>query len=101
VPALVERLWAEDGGCQPRYIQFALIYVYVEGLAVLAVLAACGVLADGNRVLVHLAPQTKEDSARLPEVLPGPAPARLACDRLASRGSKGPEGGPLAGYFTP
>ena len=43
-----------------------------------AVLAACGVLADGNRVLVHLAPRTKEDTARLPEVLPGPAPARLA-----------------------
>ena len=38
----------------------------------------CGMLADGNRVLVHLAPRTKEDTARLPEVLPGPAPARLA-----------------------
>ena len=42
-----------------------------------AVLAACGVLADGNRVLVHLAPRTTEDTARLPEVLIGPA-ARLA-----------------------
>ena len=39
--------------------------------------AACGMLADGNRVPVHLAPRTKEDTARLPEVLPGPAPARL------------------------
>jgi hypothetical protein len=75
--------------------QFALIYVFVEGLA------ACGVLADGNRVLVHRAPRTKEDAARLPEVLPGPAPARLACDRLAPRGSKGPKEGRFGGYFTP
>ena len=43
-----------------------------------AVLAACDVMPDGNRVLVHLAPRTKEDMARLPEVPPGPAPARLA-----------------------
>ena len=56
-----------------------------------AVLTACGVLADGNRVLVHLG-----HTARLPEVPPGPAPARLA-DRLAPRGSKGPEEGRFGG----
>jgi hypothetical protein len=38
--------------------QFALINVFVEGLAVFAVLAACGVLADGYTVLVHRAPRT-------------------------------------------
>ena len=43
-----------------------------------AVLAACGVPADGNRVLVRLAPRTREDTARLPGVLPGSAPAPLA-----------------------
>ena len=43
-----------------------------------AVLAACGVLADGNRVLVHLAPRTKEDTARLPEV-PSRTRASAAC----------------------
>ena len=85
--AIAERLWAEYAGFASRDLsEFALIYVFVERLAerlrlgqtVLAVLAACGVLADGNRALVHLAPRTKEDTARLPEVLPGPAPARLA-----------------------
>ena len=49
-----------------------------------AVLAACGVLADGNRVLVHLGPHGKEA---------GPsrtcAGAALT-DRRAPRGSKGP-----------
>ena len=78
--------------------EFALIYVFVEGLAerlssratVLAVLAACGVLTDGNRVPAHLAPRTKEDTARLPDVLPGPAPGRSLPDRLAPRGSKVP-----------
>ena len=59
-----------------------------------AVLAACGVLADGNRVLVlHLAPRTNEDTARLPEVLPGRAPARLAVG--CSSWVKGPEQGRL------
>jgi hypothetical protein len=34
-----------------------------------AVLAACGVLADGNKVLLHLAPGTKEDTAGCSEGL--------------------------------
>ena len=42
------------GAASRNLFQFALIYVFVDCLAVRAVLAACGVLADGNRVLVHL-----------------------------------------------
>jgi hypothetical protein len=86
------------GGCQPRSVRVCTDLCVRRGprraaasrATVLAVLAACGLLADGNRVLVHLAPRTKEDTARLPEVLPGPAQRGLP-DRLAPRESKGPE----------
>ena len=62
-------------------------------------LAACGVLADGNRVLVlHLAPRTKEDSARLPEVLRRASAACLI--GLLRLGQKVPSKA-VWGYFTP
>ena len=50
-----------------------------------AVLTACGVLADGNRVLVHLA--TTRQGCR--KSLQDPRRRGLP-DRLAPRGSKGP-----------
>lgn len=62
-----------------------------------AVLAACGVLADGNRVLVHLAPRTREDCRESIQDLR----RRDLPDRLAPRGSKGPEQGRFGGYFAP
>jgi len=51
--------------------EFEVVYLFVDGIAERlhlgqpreAVLAAWGVLADGNKVLLHLAPGTKEDTA--------------------------------------
>ena len=73
--------------------QFALIYVFVDGLA------ACGVLADANSLLVHLAPRTKEDAASCRKPFQDPRPGLP--DRLAPRGSKGPEDGRFGGNFSP
>lgn len=94
----MERLWAEYGGFASRDLsEVALIYVLVEGprraaasrATVLAVLAACE-RAVGIRVpVLHLAPRTKEDAVRLPEVLRTCAGRRLP-DGLAPRGSKVP-----------
>ena len=63
-----------------------------------AVLAACGVLADGNRVLVHRGPERTRQGCResFQDVRRRDLP-----DRLAPRGSKGPEQGRFGGYFTP
>jgi hypothetical protein len=52
------------GVCQPDLSEFEVIYLFVDGIAERlhlgqpreAVLAAWGVLADGHKVLLHLAP---------------------------------------------
>jgi hypothetical protein len=90
---------AAVGGIWGLPAAISLIYVFVEGLAVLAVLAGCGVLADGNRVLVHLAPRTKEDAANCRKSFQDLRPGLP--DRLAPRGSKGPEEGRFGGNFSP
>ena len=102
----MERLWAEYGGFASGDLsEVALIYVLVEGprraaasrATVLAVLAACE-RAVGIRVpVLHLAPRTKEDAVRLPEVLPGPAPGAGLPDGLAPHGSN--EEGRFRGLF--
>jgi hypothetical protein len=51
-------------------------------------------------VLVHLAPRTKEDGKAAGSPY-GNLGRRGLLDRLAPRGSKGPEQGRFGGYFTP
>jgi putative transposase len=72
VSEITERLWAEYEAFASRDLsEFAVIYLFIDGLAERlhfgqpreAVLAAWGVLTDGNKVLLHLAPGTKEDTA--------------------------------------
>src|SRR5947207_1427690 len=72
VSEITERLWAEYEAFASRDLsEFEVIYLFVDGLAERlhlgqpreAVLAAWGVLTDGNKVLLHLAPGTKEDTA--------------------------------------
>ena len=63
--------------------EFELLYLSVDGIAERlhlgqpreAVLAGWGMLADGKKVLLHLAPGTKEDTASC-RILPGHAAAR-------------------------
>src|SRR5207253_4020557 len=66
------RLWAEYEGFAGRDLaEFAVVYLFVDGIAERlhlgqpreAVLAAWGLLADGKKALLHLAPGTKEDTA--------------------------------------
>ena len=61
---------------------------------------ACGVLADGNTVPVHLPPRTKEDAARLRKSFQGPAPG-AACPIFSLRVRHGPEEGRFGDYFMP
>src|SRR5881296_1624551 len=72
VSEITDRLWAEYEGFAGRDLaEFAVVYLFVDGIAERlhlgqpreAVLAAWGVLTDGNKVLLHLAPGTKEDTA--------------------------------------
>jgi transposase-like protein len=72
VSEITERLRAEYEAFASRDLsEFAVIYLFIDGLAERlhlgqpreAVLAAWGVLTDGNKVLLHLAPGTKEDTA--------------------------------------
>ena len=72
VSEITERLWAEYEAFASRDLsEFEVIYLFVDGLAERlhlgqpreAVLAAWGVLADGHKVLLHLAPGSKEDTA--------------------------------------
>jgi putative transposase len=72
VSEITERLWAEYEAFASRDLsEFAVIYLFIDGLAERlhlgqpreAVLAAWGVLTDGNKELLHLAPGTKEDTA--------------------------------------
>jgi transposase-like protein len=72
VSEITERLWAEYQAFAGRDLsEFALTYLFVDGIAERlhlgqpreAVLAAWGILADGKKALLHLAPGTKEDTA--------------------------------------
>lgn len=69
---ITERLWAEYESFVSRDLsEFEITYLFVEGIAERlhlgqpreAVLAAWGILADGKKALLHLAPGTKEDTA--------------------------------------
>jgi transposase-like protein len=72
VSQITERLWAEYEGFASRDLaEFDVVYLFVDGIAERlhlgqpreAVLAAWGILADGQKALLHLAPGTKEDTA--------------------------------------
>jgi putative transposase len=72
VSELTERLWAEYETFASRDLgEFEVVYLFVDGIAERlhlgqpreAVLAAWGITADGTKVLLHLAPGTKEDTA--------------------------------------
>jgi len=72
VSEITERLWAEYEGFASRDLsEFEVTYLFVDGIAERlhlgqpreAVLAAWGILADGKKALLHLAPGTKEDTA--------------------------------------
>jgi putative transposase len=72
VSEITERRWAEYEGFAGRDLaEFDVLYLFVDGIAERlhlgqpreAVLAAWGILADGKKALLHLAPGTKEDTA--------------------------------------
>ncbi len=72
VSEIAERLWAEYQAFAGRDLaEFEVLYLVVDGIAGRlhpgqpreAVLAAWGILADGTKALLHLAPGTKEDTA--------------------------------------
>jgi transposase-like protein len=72
VSKITERLWAEYEGFASRDLsEFDVVYLFVDGIAERlhlgqpreAVLAAWGILVDGKKALLHLAPGTKEDTA--------------------------------------
>lgn len=72
VSEITERLWAEYEAFAGRELsEFEVVYLFVDGIAERlhlgqpreAVLAAWGILADGQKALLHLAPGTKEDTA--------------------------------------
>jgi transposase-like protein len=72
VSEITERLWAEYEAFASRDLsEFEIVYLFVDGIAERlhlgqpreAVLAAWGILSDGKKALLHLAPGTKEDTA--------------------------------------
>ena len=72
VSEVTERLWAEYEAFASRDLsEFAVIYLFVDGIAERlhlgqpreAVLAAWGILADGKKALLHLAPGTAARSS--------------------------------------
>jgi transposase-like protein len=72
VSEITERLWAEYEAFASRDLsEFEIVYLFVDGIAERlhlgcpreAVLAAWGILSDGKKTLLHLAPGTKEDTA--------------------------------------
>lgn len=76
VSEITERLWAEYEAFASRDLsEFEIVYLFVDGIAERlhlgqpreAVLAAWGILADGKKALLHLAPGTKEDTASCKE----------------------------------
>jgi transposase-like protein len=76
VSEITERLWAEYEAFASRDLsEFEVVYLFVDGIAERlhlgqpreAVLAAWGILADGKKALLHLAPGTREDTASCKE----------------------------------
>ena len=76
VSEITERLWAQYQAFASRDLsEFEVVYLFVDGVAERlhlgqpreAVLAAWGILADGKKALLHLAPGTKEDTASCKE----------------------------------
>jgi putative transposase len=76
VSEITERLWAEYEAFASRDLaEFAVVYLFVDGIAERlhlgqpreAVLAAWGITAEGQKVLLHLTPGTKEDTASCKE----------------------------------
>jgi putative transposase len=72
VSQVTERLWQEYEAFAARDLsEFAVAYFFVDGVAERlhpglpreAVLCAWGITQDGRKVLLHLAPGTKEDTA--------------------------------------
>ncbi len=72
VSQVTERLWQEYEAFATRDLsEFQVAYLFVDGVAERlhaglpreAVLCAWGITADGRKVLLHLAPGTKEDTA--------------------------------------
>ncbi len=72
VSEVTERLWAEYEAFANRDLsEFVVAYLFVDGIAERlrsgqpreAVLCAWGICTDGRKVLLHLAPGTKEDTA--------------------------------------
>src|SRR3989454_3821074 len=72
VSQVTERLWEEYEAFATRDLsEFAVAYFFVDGVAERlhaglpreAVLCAWGITEDGRKVLLHLAPGTKEDTA--------------------------------------
>jgi putative transposase len=72
VSQVTERLWQEYEAFATRDLsEFTLAYLFVDGVAERlhagmpreAVLCAWGITEDGRKVLLHLAPGTKEDTA--------------------------------------
>ena len=78
VSEVTERLWTEYEAFASRDLsEFEVLYLFVDGIAERlhpgrpreAVLAAWGIVADGTKVLLGLAPGTKEDTASCKEFL--------------------------------
>ncbi len=72
VSEVTEQLWTEyEAFCTRELSEFEVLYLFVDGVAERlhpgqpreAVLCAWGITADGKKVLLHLAPGTKEDFA--------------------------------------
>src|SRR5262249_51210430 len=72
VSQVTERLWREYEAFAGRDLsEFSIVYLFVDGVAERlhaglpreAVLCAWGITDDGQKVLLHLAPGTKEDTA--------------------------------------
>jgi transposase-like protein len=95
VSEITERLWAEYEAFASRDLsEFEVTYLFVDGVAERlhlgqpreGVLAAWGILADGKKALLHLAPGTKEDTASCQEFFEDmrrrglPAPLLAASD---------------------
>jgi len=92
---VTERLWSEYEAFAGRDLsEFDVTYLFVDGIAERlhlgqpreAVLAAWGILADGKKVLLHIAPGTKEDTASCREFFQDlrrrglPDPLLVVCD---------------------
>lgn len=70
VSELTERLWAEYEAFATRDLsEYQVVYLFIDGLAerlrvsqpLESVLVAWGICSDGSKVLLHLAPGSKED----------------------------------------